>query len=115
MSVTHRSLLGAMLVALALSQFQSTVASDPCQLLPQNQTVWYGAPSKVQQCFNAIPFSESVQGSTMEIMQRVFALYSFSDIAQASLQPYLLNVRWVALRKLPFLMTSSDLKTLYLG
>lgn len=103
MSAIHRPLLWALLVALVFLQCQSVLANDPCQLLPQNRTVWYGLPSKVRQCFAAIPFAESVRQRTMTIMERVFQLYSFSDIVQADLEPFHLKVRIFRRRKFPFI------------
>jgi hypothetical protein len=77
-----------------MTQVISVSADDPCQLEPTSQPVWYGSPSRVKTCFDAIPFFDPIRKTTMEIMERVMALYSFSDIVQAGLSPYLLNVDW---------------------
>lgn len=83
------------LVMLLLTLLASAVsANDPCNLQPSgNNTVWYGAPSTAMACFNNIPFNETTRQTTLQIMEKVFSFYSFSDIAQANLPPYHLSVR----------------------
>lgn len=93
MALTGVHLSVALIACLMVVQVTAASASDPCHLPATKESVWFGLPSQVKSCFDAIPFSESTRKSTMKIMERVMSLYSFSDIVQAGLSPYLLNVR----------------------
>jgi hypothetical protein len=86
--------MGALVLLLVLIQTWGALAADPCDFTPQNSTVWYGLPSAVKTCFNAIPFNDTTRQTTLSIMRKIFALYSFSDISQAGLEPFQLSVRF---------------------
>ena len=93
MSVSHCSLLGLALCLLLVVHGIDAQMTDPCNLPPNVGANWFGPPSRVKSCFDNIPFNSTIRESTMAIMERVFALYSFSDIATAGLEPYYLQVR----------------------
>lgn len=91
---TMPSRKGAYLLVLGLLFVAGALADDACTLTPNNGTNWYGAPSKAKSCFNLISLDSSTRSTTLEIMQNVFRLYSFSDVVRGSVSPYNLNVRF---------------------
>lgn len=84
---------GAYLLILGLLCIAGALADDACTLPPNNGTNWFGAPSKAKACFDLISLDSSTRTQTLEIMQNVFKLYSFSDLVRGNVPPYNLNVR----------------------
>lgn len=84
-----------MLVACLLLAAHANAAEDPCHLVPSNTTFWWGAPSRALQCFDAIPLDDTIRTQTLDIINNLFKLYSFSDLVRANVPPYLLHVRQI--------------------
>lgn len=70
--------------------------TDSCTLLgnypPEENEIWIGRPSDISSCFNEIPYTESIRSETLELIDVIWSLYSFSDTSEASIPPYNISV-----------------------
>jgi hypothetical protein len=79
-------ILGCLSVAL--------ISADQCTLEPNssNGRFWIGAVSDLRACASSIPASSTRKTDTISVLRQMVDLYSFTDIAKNSGEPWNINV-----------------------
>jgi hypothetical protein len=79
-------ILGCLSVAL--------ISADQCTLEPNssNGRFWIGAVSDLRTCASSIPASSTRKADTISVLRQMVDLYSFTDIAKNSGEPWNINV-----------------------
>ena len=67
--------------------------SDVCSFSLYNAYYAACTPSEAQACFDSIPFNETFRTQTISTLRQLISLYSFTDIAQNSGEPYNVQVK----------------------
>lgn len=79
-------------VILCLALVHSSIAQDPCALPPNFSSFWIGSPDAYVKCLKSLPFVQNLALGTLESLEHLITLYSFTDIAKNSGGPYDLHV-----------------------
>jgi len=81
------------LLALSATLIFATVAlADPCVLKPTFGNAFVGKPEQLAACFNQVPFQQQQALDTMDSLNSLADLYSFTDMSKDSGAPYNLKV-----------------------
>lgn len=72
--------------------FANVYCQDKCALPANHEGIWRGTPFQVSSCFNSIPESAITKTKTLNIVEDLWKVYSFSDPYQANLPPFNINV-----------------------